>query len=549
MKQIGTDSRWRMIVLVLVVALTLFSNGWRDLVQPDEGRYAEIPREMLVGGDWVVPHLNGLPYIEKPPLQYWATAIAYRVFGIDDWVSRLWNLALGIGGLVIVQVTGRKLWGARAGDAAALVLLATPLYMTVGQLNLLDMGLTFFLTAALCAFLLAQREGATEVENRRWMLWCWVAVSLGFLQKGLVAGAVPVLALATYSLLRRDTGIWRRLHLGKGVLVFAVLCLPWLIALGLRDGRFAWFFLVHEHFTRFLTNEHHREEPWWFFVAVFAVGALPWTLHMLRGAWQAMASRSTGRFDPATALAVWGVVVVVFFSLSGSKLAPYIMPAMPPLALLVGRELDRGLSSRSRAVLLGAAGVLALLLLGSHVLLTQLAPDSLKRAFYLAVSYWAMAGGFCAAGGVVLAFLCWRRNAARAALLALSLGLYLCWMVFLGGSNLMATLRGAPGAQAQLAPRIAAGAPFYCVGNYLQSLTFEVGKICRLVEYTGELQFQFDKDGSQQPLGLEAFVREWSAGGKGVALVGRQHVAPMEALGARIHVLAEYPEFVIVEHP
>ena len=549
MKQSGTDARWRIIVLVLVVALTLFSNGWRDLVQPDEGRYAEIPREMLVSGDWVVPHLNGLPYIEKPPLQYWATAIAYRIFGIDDWVSRLWNLLLGIGGLVIVQATGRKLWGARAGDAAALVLLATPLYMMVGQLNLLDMGLTFFLTAALCAFLLAQRDEASEAENRRWMLWCWVAISFGFLQKGLVAGAVPVLALVAYSVLQRDWRLWQRLHLLKGIAIFALLCLPWVLALGLRDGEYAWFFLVHEHFTRFLTNEHHREEPWWYFILVFAVGALPWTPLLLRAAWQALASRVPGRFDPARALAVWGIVVLVFFSLSGSKLAPYIMPALPPLALLAGRELDRGLSSRAHTVLLATAGVLAVLLLGSHGLLMHLAADSLKRAFYLAVSYWAMAGGVFAALGVALAILCRRRNAPRAGLMSLGLGLYLCWMVVLGGSNLMATLRGAPGAQAQLAPRIAAGAPFYCVGNYLQSLTFEVGKTCRLVEYTGELQFQFDRDGSQQPLSLETFAREWSATGKGVALIGRKHVAPLEALGAPIHVLAEYPEFVIVEHP
>lgn len=319
MDQIGPETarrsaRRRIAVLLLVVVLGLISNAWRDLVQPDEGRYAEIPREMLVGGDWVVPHLNGLPYIEKPPLQYWATAVAFKLFGTEDWVSRLWNLLLGVGGLILVQATGRRLWGARAGDSAALVLMATPLYMFVGQLNLLDMGLTFFLTAALCAFLLAQREGVTQAENRRWMLWVWVAVALGFLQKGLVAGAVPVLALLAYSLLQRDGGIWRRLHLGKGIAIFAAICLPWVLALGLRDGDYAFFFIVHEHFTRFLTTEHKRVEPWWFFIVVLAAGALPWTLLMLQGAWKAIAERVRGRFDESAALAVWAFVVVVFFS-------------------------------------------------------------------------------------------------------------------------------------------------------------------------------------------------------------------------------------------
>ncbi|MEN9704447.1 MAG: hypothetical protein RLZZ393_326 [Pseudomonadota bacterium] len=549
MKQVVTAARWRFVVLAVVMALALASNAWRDLVQPDEGRYAEIPREMLADGDWVVPHLNGLPYIEKPPLQYWATAVAYRLFGVEGWVSRLWNLLLGIGGLVLVHATGRKLWGSRAGDAAALVLLATPLYMMVGQLNLLDMGLTFFLTAALCGFLLGQREGVETGESRRWMLVCWVAIGLGFLQKGLVAGAVPVLALVAYSLVQRDAGIWRRLRLGTGLLVLALLCLPWLLALGLRDGRYAWFFLIHEHFTRFLTTEHHRQEPWWYFIAVLGVGCLPWTFLMLRGAWRSVAARATGRFDPAVALSVWAAVVVLFFSLSGSKLAPYIMPVTPPLALLAGRELARGPSVRAIAALLGLAGLLAALLLGSHALVLQLAPDGLKRAFYLAVSQWAMAGGACAAAGLCGAILFWRRRSFHVAVAALAMGLYLCWMVVLGGANLMSVLRGAPGAQSLVAPRVAAGAPFYCVGNYLQSLTFEVGAVCRLVEYRGELQFQFEDSAAREPLSLGAFAREWSLGGRGVALVGRPYLAPLAALGVPTRILAEYPEFVILEHP
>jgi 4-amino-4-deoxy-L-arabinose transferase-like glycosyltransferase len=127
-------------------------------VQPDEGRYAEIPRQMLASGDWTVPQLNGLPYVEKPPLQYWATAAAYAVFGVHDWVSRLWNLLLGVAGVVAVGAAGHRLFGARAGWYAALVLMSAPLYLLVGQINLLDMGLTFFLTAALLCFVLAQQD-------------------------------------------------------------------------------------------------------------------------------------------------------------------------------------------------------------------------------------------------------------------------------------------------------------------------------------------------------------------------------------------------------
>jgi hypothetical protein len=113
----------------------------------------------------------------------------------------------------------------------------------------------------------------------------------------------------------------------------------------------------------------------------------------------------------------------------------------------------------------------------------------------------------------------------------------------------MATLRGAPGASEKMAPRIAAGAPFYCVGAYLQSLNFELGQACRLVEYTGELQLQFDRDGSHQPLSFEAFLQEWQAGGKAVALLHRKYLPRFAASGVGSRILAEYPEFVIVEHP
>ncbi|MEY4761030.1 MAG: hypothetical protein RLZZ200_886, partial [Pseudomonadota bacterium] len=449
----------------------------------------------------------------------------------------------------LVQVTGTRLWGGRAGDAAALVLLATPLYMLVGQLNLLDMGVTFFLTAALCAFLLAQCNGAGEAENRRWMIGVWISVSLGFLQKGLVAGAVPVLALVTYSAIQRDWGVWRRLHLGMGVAIFVVLCAPWVIALGWRNIEYASFFIIHEHFTRFLTTEHQRVEPWWFFVAVFGAGALPWSLAMLAAGWRSIAERGRGRFDVSAALAVWALVVVVFFSLSGSKLAPYIMPAVPPLALLLGREMDRGLSARGQAVLLGLAAALVLLLLASKPLVLLLVPAGLKKTFYGEVSNWVTAGGVCASLGVLGATWLWRKGRGIQGCMSISMGLYLCWMVVMGGANLMADLRGVPGAQAKMAPRIAAGEPFYCVGTYLHSLSFELGRTCRLVEYRGELQFQFETDRGSEPLGMDAFAREWSERRGGVALVFKQVMPKLEALGVQTRILAEYPEFLIVEHP
>ena len=138
--------RWLWLLLA-VVAVVWFSNlEYRKLIRPDDGRYAEIPREMVVSGDWVTPRLNGFKYFEKPPLQYWATATAFEVLGLRDWVSRLWPALTGFAGLVLVLALGPRLLGdARTGAYAAAVLAGSPLYVGLGQFDTLDMGVSFFM--------------------------------------------------------------------------------------------------------------------------------------------------------------------------------------------------------------------------------------------------------------------------------------------------------------------------------------------------------------------------------------------------------------------
>src|SRR5580765_4919870 len=124
----------------------------RPLFDPDEGRYAEIPREMLVSGDWVTPRLNGLKYFEKPPLQYWATAAAYRFFGVHEWTARLWPALAGWLGVAAIGYAGFALGGIPLGAFAALALAGTLLHAAIAQLVTLDSGLAFFLTLAFAAF-------------------------------------------------------------------------------------------------------------------------------------------------------------------------------------------------------------------------------------------------------------------------------------------------------------------------------------------------------------------------------------------------------------
>lgn len=548
-----TRRRW--LLLGWLVLATLVCNGLRDLIQPDEGRYARIPAEMLAAGEWVVPQLNGLPYVEKPPLQYWATAAAYAVLGEHGWVSRLWTLLLGVAGVVAVHAAGRRLFDERAADLSALILLSAPLYLLVGQVNLLDMGLTFFLTAALLCFLLAQRDEADESQRRRWMLWCWAALGLGFLQKGLAAWAIPGIALVAYSLVRRDARLWTRLHLLPGLGLLALLVLPWSLLLAWRDARLAEFFFIHEHFTRFLTTEHRRDQPGWYFIAVLLGGCLPWIGLMLREVFAALRgatarARAQGpRFDVPLALALWAATVVVFFSLSGSKLVPYIMPAVPPLALLAGR----GLALRASADSQRLAGLWPLaLLLGVILLIAQPVTLALVKGGSLQPLYRAVGPYVESAGVLVLAGAAWglvslRRGAGlRASVLRLALPLHLACLVLVTGGNLLADLRGTPGAPAAVQARLQPQTPFYCVGTYLHVLAFDLRRNCTLVDYTGELQVQFARG---VPLSFEDFARQWQASADAVALVDDHWMARLREAGLPFKVLAGYPSHSIVAHP
>ena len=152
-------SKWLLRSGLLAVGLLIwFSNlDYRKLIKPDEGRYAEISREMAMSGDWVTPRLNGIKYFEKPPLQYWITEAAYKAFGEDEWTARLWSALSGFLGLVAVAFAGRRLFGRSAGLYAALVLSSCVIYALIGHINTLDMGVTFCLSLGMLAFLLAQR--------------------------------------------------------------------------------------------------------------------------------------------------------------------------------------------------------------------------------------------------------------------------------------------------------------------------------------------------------------------------------------------------------
>ncbi|HEY7240033.1 MAG TPA: glycosyltransferase family 39 protein, partial [Burkholderiales bacterium] len=269
------DARGRLIAAIVVLAILWFGGlEYRGLFQPDEGRYAEISREMLASGDWITPRLNGLKYFEKPPLQYWATAVSFALFGQDEWTARLWTAVTGFLGLLFTVFAGNRAGPAGAGSIAGLVLASSGAYFLSSQYVTLDMGLTFFMSAALLSFLVAHEGGQVK---RGWMLLAWSAMACAVLAKGLVGIVLPGMALAIYVAIERDWRLLRELEWGRGLALFTALAAPWFILVQLRNPEFFDFFVLHEHFARYALPGHHRPGPWWYFAAVLLVGMMPWT--------------------------------------------------------------------------------------------------------------------------------------------------------------------------------------------------------------------------------------------------------------------------------
>ncbi|MFT3781053.1 MAG: glycosyltransferase family 39 protein [Nibricoccus sp.] len=335
----ASKSSWRdVLLLVTIFGLLLGARlGTLPLANPDEGRYAEIAREMLVTGDWVTPRLNEVYYFEKPPLVYWLTAASMATFGQNAWAARLPNALLALGGILLTYAAGRRLYGRNAGFAAAVVLGTSALYFVLGRILILDMAVSVFMSAALFCFILGIREQPGRAR-RLFFYGLYATAALATLSKGLigflVTGAVMFLWLLVFNQ-------WRRLrpfYLPTGALLFLAIAAPWHILAAQQNEVWAYFYFVHEHWLRFTTTTHGRYEPWWYFLPVLLAGLLPWTGYL----YQALKARLAGgwkmRHQNADTwfLVVWAAFVFLFFSRSQSKLPPYILPIWPPLAVVIG---------------------------------------------------------------------------------------------------------------------------------------------------------------------------------------------------------------------
>ena len=346
-------------LIVLFLFLYIFSLNISPLAIPDEARYGEIPREMLASGDWVVPHLNGLKYFEKPVLGYWLNAISITVFGENTFALRLPSaLAVGISALMLFMLV-RKFSGRNtAAVLAPAMFLTCPLVLAVGHITILDSLLSMLLTGVLVCFFFAHMA-----ENKRrktlFLILMGVFCGLAFLTKGFLAFAVPVLAIVPFMLWE---GRFRDLFRIPWIplLTAFLVALPWCLMIHFREGDFWNYFFWTEHVTRFLhpvSGQHPK--PFWYFLPVLVGGALPWAV---QGPAAVSMVLKFEMKNPLIRFALcWFLFPFLFFSVCSGKLIPYILPCFPPLAIILSVGLTAYFEAGKKRAFSIAAWVLAIL--------------------------------------------------------------------------------------------------------------------------------------------------------------------------------------------
>ena len=353
------------IIAVVVVFVSLcFGLGRLPLIEPDEGRNAEIAREMNEFGAWLVPTLNGVDFLDKPAFFFKAVSLSFATLGNTETAARLPSAIFGAGLIVLIFLFCRRVYGsARVAWLAAMVVATMPLYFAHARIVIFDMTLAFFVCGAIFAGFLAE-----EVEGRsrrNWYLLGAVAAGFATLVKGPVGFIIPVLVLLVTQPLAGRRGAWRRLFAPLNWLAFFAITLPWFIGLCLKRPDFLHYGLVEESFNRFTsTKTFHRGKPFYYYAILVAGTFFPWSFLLPEALLTTWKQRGWQRHRADLLCLVWAVLVVGFFSISQSKQPGYVLSVCVACGILFARLADAALAApQGRAASLLRRGTIPLLVL------------------------------------------------------------------------------------------------------------------------------------------------------------------------------------------
>lgn len=355
------------LIFVATLVLYLAFAPLRPLANPDEGRYAEIPREMVANGDYVSPRLNDLPYFYKPPLFYWMQCASIKTFGANRLSIRLASSLTAVLGICLTYAAARALFGRRAGLCSALVLSTSLLYYVIGMIVTLDMAVSVFMSGAMFSFIVAIKKSG--IWRKVLILSFFVFCALAVMTKGIIGILIPCAVAFLYVVAGGFSGIKKFFRtfsksdyafMMLGVVAFLAISIPWHVLASIatpasenapiftkdETGQgFFWYYIIHEHFLRYIDpGTSFREQPFWFFLVLAPVGILPWVFFLPRIFKNTVKG---GQLDTKFAkdeflyMAIWICFIVGFFSISSSKLVPYITAIYPAFAFILGVWIDK----------------------------------------------------------------------------------------------------------------------------------------------------------------------------------------------------------------
>ncbi len=547
-----------LVLLILLVSfLTMDSLGGRKLANPDEGRYSEIAREMAASNDFITPRLNGLKYFEKPPLQYWATAISFKLLGESEFSARLYTALCGLACVLLMAYVGWKVFDAETGLLAALVLLSAPYFAGMTEVVTLDMGLTFWMTLSIASFMLAQV--AEDAKPRRNWLWlAWVGMAGAVLSKGLIGIVFPAAALFLYCLVQRNFRPLFKLEWLAGLLIFFALTTPWFVLVSLENPEFLQFFFIHEHFERFLSTTHRREQAWWFFLPILFGGFLPWAVALIPAMWWGwqqpgpmngtnISMSGNQGFRPLRFVLLYSVFIFLFFSRSGSKLTAYILPFFPVMALLIGAYIRAADPKRLAWLVLPISPFALWGIYAAWQAPMKRATNDFSRPLYDELSMWVMIAAAAIAAGALLSFFLFRMHRKWTAVLALSVAVMIGIELIERGYEQISPLQSGYGLAQSVNKYVTPDTRLYSVKTYDQSAPFYLKRTLTLVEYVDEFEMGQKREPEKFIANLKDFPAAWNAPGAAIAIIQPNAMNEMKALGLDFDVIHRDPRRVAIK--
>lgn len=516
-KNQATNLSWTVDIFFLAIILAclfFIQIGTRALFSPDEGRYAEIAREMVVRHDYVTPYLNHIQYFEKPALFYWLAAASIKLGGAKVGAVRCVNALIAILGALFTYITARILFDRKTGILAALILSTNLLYFVMAHMVSLDLPITIFLASSLYAFLLASMR--PQGLTKRWLMWfCAAMAACAVLTKGLIGIVFPGLIILPWLLL---TGEWRKLknyYVPTSLLLFLAIAAPWHLIVGARNPGFFHFYFIEQHLLRYTTMDVGHYQPIWYFIPCLIMGFFPWIVFLP----QALASQL--RDKRHLFFFLWATLIFIFFSFSKSKLIPYILPIFPAISMLTARYLANTWEQKRARALYASLAILTMFSIAIAAVFYWFINTTAVTDAHTATCLLSLASAILILGAITAMLT--RRDAGKA-ITAILTAAYL-FLVLIHAALPAIDTRTVQPLAAAIKPMLSPQDEVITYNRYYQELPFYLERRITILNWQNEMSYGMQRqDTSEWMINDSTFWKRWNSKQRVFVFIGKDEL-------------------------